>query len=320
MHLLKIGKHKLQITHKEKILFPKSKITKEDLINYYLNIAEFMIPHIKNRPIMMHRFIEGINNPENPGFFQKNISEYFPDWIDRAKIEKRGGEYITQVLCNNPETLIYITNQLCITVHTWLSKADNKCKKINYPDKLIFDLDPSEKSQNFEKTGFLKVIEAAKIIKKFLESLGLTPFVMTTGSKGLHIVVPIKRENKFEYVKKFSHDCAIILEKQNPELFTNEMRKEKRENKIFLDIYRNAYAQTSVAPYSVRAIEGAPVATPILWREVNKNLTAQKFNIKNIFTRIKKLGDVWQNFEENSVSIKLARKKLDLILKKFKET
>ena len=303
MRILKVGKHEVQVTHEEKILFPESplrqglsghaKITKGDLINYYSKIAPVMILYVKNRPIMMHRFVEGIGQE---GFYQKNISDYFPDWIERAEINKLEGGMITQVLCNNPETLVYIANQLCITIHTWLSKID----KINYPDKLVFDLDPAGPKP---EESFALVIKAAKKIKEFLENLGLTTFVMTTGSKGLHVVVPIKRENTFEYVKNFARDCATILEKENPEIFTNEMRKEKRGTKIFLDIYRNAYAQTSVAPYAVRAIEGAPIATPIRWSEVNKNLTAQKYNIKNIFARLEKKGDAWEDFEKSACSL-----------------
>lgn len=331
MRILKVGKHELQVTHEEKILFPISKITKGDLINYYLKIAPVMLPHLKNRPVMMHRFIENI---EQEGFFQKNTPDYFPDFIERAKIEKADGEIIEQVMCNNPETLVYIANQLCITPHIWLSKID----KINYPDKLIFDLDPSvimktgigptgphsgkinlhpslaDAGPNPEK-NFGLVIAGAKKIKKFLENLGLTPFVMTTGSKGLHIVVPIKTENNFEYVKNFARDCAIILEKENPEIFTNGMRKEKRDGKIFLDIYRNSYGQTSVAPYAVRALESAPVATPLDWREVNKNLTPTKYNIKNIFLRLGKKRDPWENITNYACCLNEARKILDSIMK-----
>lgn len=348
MQKLKIGRHTVQVTHEDKILFPKSKITKGDLINYYLNVAKFMIPHMKDRPVMMHRFVEGIDDPKNPGFFQKNISEYFPAWIKRIKIEKKEGDPIEQLLCNNAETLVYIANQLCITPHIWLSRAykiatgktdkvnkinKDKKNKINYPDKLIFDLDPAgftnsgknkknssgnKKTSDAKKTerDFSLLVLGAKKVKKLLESLGLTPFVMTTGSKGMHIVVPIKRENNFDFVKEFAIDCATILEKQNPEIFTNQMRKEKRENKIFLDIYRNAYAQTSVAPYAVRAIEGAPIATPIDWREVNKNFDPQKYNIKNIFIRLEKKGDIWENFEKYACSLREARRKLNKIYNK----
>jgi bifunctional non-homologous end joining protein LigD len=293
LQVLKIGKHELQVTHEDKILFPISKITKGDLINYYSKIAPVMIKHMKNRPVMMHRFVEGIGQE---GFYQKNISDYFPDWIERAEIKKIEGGEIEQVLCNNPETLIYIANQLCITPHIWLSKID----KINYPDKLVFDLDPAGPKP---EESFALVIKAAKKVKKLLENLGLTTFVMTTGSKGLHVVVPIKRENTFEYSKNFARDCATILEKENPEIFTTQMRKEIRGTKIFLDVYRNAYGQTSVAPYAVRAIEGAPIATPIRWSEVNKNLTAQKYNIKNIFARLEKKGDAWENFEKSACSL-----------------
>jgi len=289
-----VGKQAIKITHEDKILFPKSKIIKNDIIQYYARIADIMIPYVKNRPIMMHRFPKGINHK---GFFQKNISDYFPKWIKEAPVERQDEELVHYALINNPQTLVYLANQGCITPHIWLSKVD----KLNYPDKMIFDLDPSGKS-------FDQVRSGAKKMKKLFELLDLKTYVMTTGSRGLHVVIPLKRVHTFDYVRAFAKDISSILVKQYPKLFTNEIRKEKRCKKIFIDIYRNSFAQTSVAPYAIRAKERAPIATPIDWGEVTSTLTPTKYTIKNIFKRLSRKEDPWKDMFNFSCDLKKAKK------------
>lgn len=301
MYFLKIGRHSVKISHGQNILFPKSGITKNKLIEYYYNIAPIMIPHIKNRPVTMHRFTRGV---AHEGFFQKNVSDYFPDWIQRAPIEKKEDGVVNYAVCNNAATLVYLANQLCITLHIWLSKID----KLNYPDRMIFDLDPSTKDFN-------SVRIAAKKLKKLLEKVGLKTFVMTTGSRGLHVVVTLKRTETFDYVRQFAKDIAEVMVHQNPKMLTTEIRKIKRGKKIFVDTYRNSFAQTAVAPYAVRAKKGAPVATPLEWHEVGSKLTPTKYTIKNIFKRLAKKEDPWKNINKNPFSLKKPRKILDSILK-----
>lgn len=304
MYSLKIGKQVVKITHGQNILFPQTGITKNELINYYLHIAPTMIPYIKNRPITMHRFTKGI---EKEGFFQKNVSEYFPRWIKRVTIAKKEDGVVNYAVCNNAATLVYLANQLCITPHIWLSKID----KLNFPDRMIFDLDPSTKH-------FAPIIFTAKKLKNILEKLGLKTFVMTTGSRGLHIVVALDRKNNFDFVRKFAKDVAAILVNKYPKIVTSEIRKIKRGRKIFIDTYRNSFAQTSVAPYAVRAKKGAPVATPIEWREVNSKLKPDKYTIKNIFKRLGQKDDPWKHINKFPCTLKHARKKLDNILKNLK--
>ena len=209
------------------------------------------------------------------------------------------------VLANDAATLVYLANQTVVTFHVWLSTAD----KLNYPDRIIFDLDPPSKKQ------FPAVLTAAKKIKKMLEALDLTPFVMTTGSKGLHITVPIKRELMFDDVRAFARQCASLMVEQHPDMMTLELRKDKRKGKIFVDYLRNAWAQTGVAPYSVRAKEGAPVATPLLWKELTSSLDPQKYHIKNIFRRVARMGDPWEDIAKHTGSVKAARKKLQTLIK-----
>jgi bifunctional non-homologous end joining protein LigD len=284
----------VQWTHVDKILFPKSKITKEKILLYYEKIAPLMLPLMQDRPVSMLRYPDGINGE---GFYQKNVSEYFPKWIETVKIARKGEKDINMLLCNNKETLLYIANQGCLTPHLWLSRKD----KLDYPDRLIFDFDPPSAK------AFPKVMQAAKEMRSILEDVGLTPFVMTTGSRGLHIIVPIKREHPFEKVRAFAKKTAEFLVSKDPESYTTEVRLNKRKGRIFIDYLRNAYAQTAVAPYAVRAIEGAPVAAPLDWSEVKKELLPQKFTIENIVQRATKKNP-WKNLEKSAKKLNLYEK------------
>lgn len=290
--VLDVGNKKVKITNPDRILFPKANITKWEMIQYYERIAPLMIPHIKDRPLTLHRFPNGI---DAEGFYQKDASGYFPDWIKTCAIQKGDkSKVVHHVLANNAATLVYLANQATITPHIWLSKE----KKLNYPDRMIFDLDPPSIKQ------FDQIRKAAKIFKQVLEDLGLHPFVMTTGSKGLHVTVPIKPNCDFEYVRSFARQLAELLVQQHPEHLTVEIRKDKRKGRIFVDYLRNAWAQTGVAPYAVRAKEGAPIATPLKWSEVNSALNPQKYKIKNIFRRVSRGGDSWEDINEYAKSIK----------------
>ncbi len=290
--VLKIGKYNVKITNPDRILFPKANITKWEMIQYYERIAPLMIGHIKDRPLTLHRFANGI---DAEGFYQKDASNYFPEWIKLCSIEKGDkSKIVYYVLCNNVATLVYLANQAVITPHIGLSKAT----RLNYPDRMIFDLDPPSIKQ------FAEVRKVAKIFKKVLIDLGLEPFVMTTGSKGLHVTVPIKSNSDFEFVRAFARNLAELLVAEHPKHLTTEIRKDKRKGRIFVDYLRNAWGQTGVAPYAVRAIEHAPIATPLNWKEVNSNLDPQKYKIKNIFRRVSRVGDPWEDINAYAKSIK----------------
>jgi bifunctional non-homologous end joining protein LigD len=289
---LNINGQIVKITNPDRILFGKSGVTKSEMIEYYQRIAPIMLPHVKNRPLSMQRFPDGINAE---GFYQKDASEYFPAWIKRFNVEREDkAKVVHHVLCNDAQTLVYLANQAVITPHIWLSTA----KKIHNPDLMIFDLDPAKGAT------FADVMYMAKRCKKFLETLELPSFVKTTGSRGLHVTVPIKPEKDFDYVHSVAHSIAQALVQENPEYATLEMRLNKREGKVFIDYLRNTWAQTAVAPYALRAREGAPVATPIEWRELTSTMEPQKYTIKNIFRRIARKGDPWQDMYEHAVSLK----------------
>lgn len=291
-NFIKIDKHQIELTNQDKIFFPKDKITKGDVVDYYLKIAPWMLKYTKNRALTMLRYPHGITEE---GFYQKDAPSYFPDWIKRFEVKSEENKTVHYVVANNAATLVYLANFGCLIPHLWLSKID----KVNYPDKMIFDLDPSNDK------SFKKICQTAKKFKLILESQGLNVYVMSTGSRGLHVLVPIKRTKTFDQVKEYAQQLARILVNHDPEHLTMELRKDKRGGRIFIDTLRNGYAATAVAPYAIRAKPGAPVACPLEWKELDDaKLTPTKFNIFNIFKRLDKVGDIWQDFDKNAKSIK----------------
>lgn len=284
------------VSHPDKVLFPDDGITKFELADYYRKVAEVALRHYRDRALSMHRYPDGIDGED---FFQKNIPDYFPDWIERATLPKKDGE-VTHVAANSAATLVYLANQACITPHLALSRIDRP----EHPDRLIFDLDPSD-------DDFDKVRHTARRLREFLDDLGLTSFVQTTGSRGLHIVVPLDREANFDEVREFSHRVCRNLAERHPEMMTVEQRKAKRGNRVFLDDLRNAYGQTSVAPYAVRARPGAPIATPLEWNEVGESaLTPRKYRIGNIFRRLGQREDPWADIARHAQGLEAARDRL----------
>lgn len=286
------GKYKVDLSNTDKIIFPDEGITKGDLIEYYRKIANVMLPHVEDRPLTLHRFPDGINGE---GFYQKEASDYFPEWIEKLPVKKKEDGETHYVICNNEATLVYLANQASITPHVWLSRKN----RLEKPDRLIFDLDPPEGND------FSAVRRAAITLRKFLDNeVGLTSFVMTTGSRGLHLAVPIKASQDFDAVRSFAQKVAKIVAQRNPDSLTTEIRKEKRKGRIFLDTARNAYAQTAVAPYSVRPKPGAPVATPLDWDELSEDhLNAQSYRIRNIFRRLAQKPDPWKQINRHRVSL-----------------
>src|SRR5438876_2636291 len=300
---MKIGGRKIDISHEDKIFFPKAKITKGDVVDYFRRVAKVMLPHVRERPLAMRRHPDGI---EGEGFFQKKVPDYFPSWIKRVTAPRKEGGKVDNVVCDNAATLVYLANQACFTPHVWLSRRD----KLDCPDQLIFDLDPPRKK--FALARF-----AAKALHDLFDELGLRAFVKTTGSRGLHVIVPLDRKQDFDRARAFAQDVARVLAHRHQKRLTVEPRKNKRRGRLYLDTARNSYAQHAVAPYAVRAIEGAPIATPLRWDEVSDSkLYAQRFTMKNIFQRLSRTSDPWKSLRRSVRSFKAARKRLDAIMKK----
>ncbi|GIK38926.1 MAG: ATP-dependent DNA ligase [Chloroflexota bacterium] len=289
---VEINSHTIELSHLDKVLFPDDGITKGDLIDYYQRIAAIMLPHLADHPLSLQRFPNGI---QAEGFYQKEMPDYFPDWIRRVSVEVKEDQVRQdQVVCDNVETLVYLANQACITLHPWLSRAD----KLNHPDKLIFDLDPP--GNDFETVRF-----AAGRLREMLQEVGLVPFVMTTGSKGLHVVAPLDQSADFDEVRAFVRELADELARREPKRLTTETRKNQRQGRVFLDYLRNAYGQTGVATYTLRAKPGAPVATPLDWAELaDPQLHSQSYTMRNIFHRLGQKADPWQDIRNHARALK----------------
>ena len=288
-----VDNREIKLSNTDKIFYPAIQLTKGDVINYYQKIAKIMLPHLKDRPISMQRFPNGV---EEPGFYEKEEPNYFPDWIDTVNIEvKESGDKQKQILINKQATLVYLANQACLIPHIWLSQKDH----LNQPDKMIFDLDPPDQGD------FSLVRITAQEIKSFFENINIKSYVMTTGSRGLHIIVPLNHKDNFEDVRDVARKIAGKIASKKPEQLTTEISKNKRDGRIFIDYLRNAYGQTSVPPYSLRALPNAPVATPLHWDEIqNNDLTAQSYRISNIFRRLGQIQDPFKDFFSDMYSLK----------------
>jgi len=267
----------VKISHADKIIFPEEGITKGEMVEYYRKISPYMLPYLKNRPLTLYRFPDGIHEE---GFRQKNAMEYFPDFIPRVEIPTESGTK-TQFYCDSLQSLIYFVNLGTVSFHTWLARQD----RLEYPDKVVFDLDPPEDGD------FDKVKEAAQLIEKTLRKKGKKPQLMTTGKSGLHIWYPAQRVKTFDERGEDIKNMARELEDMFPELLTTATRKDQREEKIFLDYLRNNYGQTSVCPYSLRATSSAGVATPIEWAELASIENAAHYHFGNIFKRLAHLDN-----------------------------
>jgi bifunctional non-homologous end joining protein LigD len=296
-----VGGITVPLTHPDKVLFPGEGITKADLARYYADVAGAMLPMLRNRPVSMVRYPDGLAGER---FFQKNAPAYFPGWIRRVTVGKEGGE-VGHVVCDKPATLVYLANQACIEIHAFTSRADRP----GVPDQVVFDFDPPDGER------FAAVRQAALQARDLLEQdLGLTSFVRTTGGRGLHVHVPLLRRSEFDAVLGFTHRVAGVLARRHPDAITTEQRKDKRGKRIYADVMRNAYAQTVVASYGLRARPGAPVATPLSWAEVeDERLDPASITMAAVRARIDagpECQDPWAGFAGAARGLGAASKRL----------
>ncbi|MGW0815707.1 non-homologous end-joining DNA ligase [Streptomyces viridiviolaceus] len=257
---VRAGRHTVGVHRPDKVLFPGGdgdggveEYTKSDLVDYYRAVAPFMLPHLRGRPLMLERHPDGVDGPR---FMQKNTPDTYPEWITRVEVAKEGGT-VCHTVCDDSATLLYLADQAALTLHRWLSRADD----LGRPDRMVFDLDPAG-------DDFASVREAAGLLGELLDALKLPSGLMTTGSRGLHVVVPLNGHQDFDEVREFARDVADTLATAHPDRLTTAARKKDRGDRLYLDVQRNAYAQTAVAPFTVRALPGAPVATPLSWDEL----------------------------------------------------
>jgi bifunctional non-homologous end joining protein LigD len=280
----------VKLSHPDKVLFPADGLTKADLAGHYARVAEAMLPHVRDRPMNLWRWNNGIDGER---VVQQSLPKGAPDWVARVEVPRRKGGDIFHGLINDGRTLRWLAQQNCITPHVWNSRAD----KLDRPDRVVFDLDPTV-------DDFAVVREAALTVADVLRELGVEPFAMVSGSRGIHVYAPLKRTRTADEIRAAAQTIAERVVERRPETLTTAWRKEKREGKILVDVARNTYGQTVVAPYAVRALPGAPVATPVSWDEVaDAALHPQGFKLREMGERLRGAGDPWAEMESSAATL-----------------
>jgi bifunctional non-homologous end joining protein LigD len=282
-----IGRRAVRFSHPDKVLWADPPVTKRALGRHYERVADAMLPHLRDRPLALQAFPGGV---EGQGFFLKSVPAHFPDWIARVEVAKRGGSLV-QVLARDAATLVYLAGQNVVTLHVWLSRADRP----RAPDRLIVDLDPSP------GVSFAEVRAAARDAGERLRDAGLVPFAMVTGSRGVHVVCPLRRGPGFGDVHAYARGIAEAMVADDPGHLTLEWKRGDRGARIYVDVNRINYAQHAVAPYGVRPKPRAPVAMPIHWDELSDpRLKADAWTIRNAMDRLRSEGDAWKGISRRA--------------------
>jgi len=292
MTVRRYGRRSIETTNEDKVLFPDDGITKGDLIDTYERISGHLLRHVQERPLVLQRFPDGI---EAEGFYQKAVPDGAPEWVETVGIELRGsGERQRMIVAGAKSTLAWLGQLAAIELHPWLSRADRP----DHPDLMVVDLDPGT-------DDFQAVRRAALLVRDLLVELGLAPFAKLTGSRGVHVVVPLDRGASFDDVRAFARSGMEWLAERHPEELTLEQRKSERRGRLFLDVGRNAYGQTAVAPYSLRALPGAPIAAPVSWEEIERGeVGPQHCTRENVFRRLSRVADPWAGMRRHARGLK----------------
>ena len=293
------------VSRPDKLLFTDPDVSKAALADYFRTVADAMLPHLRDRPLALQRFPDGVGGQ---GFFQKRRPGSAPEWVRSVELPREGeGDTIEMLCCPDSGSLVYLADQAVVTIHPWLSTVSHP----HHPVRLIVDLDPPG-------DDFATVRLAALALRDLLDELGLPGYPMTTGSRGMHVTVPLSGRQDFDEVREFARGVADVLAARHPDRLTTEVRKDGRHGRLFLDTLRNAYAQHAVAPYSPRPIRGAPVATPLDWDEVtDQRLTARRYTIDTIPDRLSGTTDPWQGINRHARSLTGPRRTLDRLLEEM---
>jgi bifunctional non-homologous end joining protein LigD len=296
--IITLNGHELKLTNLDKIYWKKEKFTKGDMINYYLQMASYILPYMIDRPQSLNRHPNGI---EGPNFFQKDMKGKLPEWMETHEdFSESTNETVEYLVCSNEATLIYMANLGCIEMHPWHSRTQNWQK----PDWCLIDLDP-------DKTNtFNQVIETAQTVKKVLDAIDAGCCVKTSGSTGIHIYIPLGAKYDYDQSKQLAELVVTLVNQELPELTSVERSPAKRRGKIYLDYLQNRETQTAAAPYSLRPKPGVPVSTPLDWSEVKKGLTPTTYNAKNIFERVQSVGDLFKPVLGKGINLEKVLKKL----------
>lgn len=289
--------HELKFNNLGKVFWPKEKYTKRDLINYYYQVAPYMIPYLKNRPQSMNRFPNGITGKS---FYQKDVTGKAPSWVETYKYHSESdGRDKHFLVCSNEASLLYMASLGCIEINPWSSRVDEPDK----PDWCIIDLDPDQNT-------FEQVVEAARITRMILDDLGVPVYCKTSGSTGLHLYIPLAAKYSYTQSKEFARVIATMVHRELPRFTSIERAVKNRHGKMYIDFLQNRPQATVAAPYSVRPKPGATVSMPLHWDEVRKGLKISDFTIKNAVARLKETGDLFSPVIGKGIS-------LDKILKKL---
>jgi bifunctional non-homologous end joining protein LigD len=289
---------KARLTNLYKVFWPKERLTKKDLIRYYWRMSDWILPYLKDRPQSLHRHPDGI---AGESFFQKDMGDTAPDWASTIRIREENGKEDNYLLCQDTDTLIYMANLGCIEINVWNSVAS----RLDKPDYAVFDFDPVE-------VPFSRVVEAVLATKEVLDEIGAPAFCKTSGSKGMHIYVPIKPVYSYEQAMNFAHLINMVVEQRLPRTVSLERMPGKRRGLVYLDYLQNRHGATMAAPYSLRPREGATVSTPLNWSEINSKLDPGDFNIRTVPKRIEKKGDPWKDLFKRRLDLAKAIKKFPL--------
>lgn len=277
------GRKKVKLTNLDKLYWPEEKITKGQLIDYYKQVAPYILPHLKDKPLSLNRHPNGITKP---GFFQKDLdTEKIPAWIKYAPLYSESNDKdIDYLVCNDEATLLWMVNLGCIEINPWLSKY-------NKPDNPLFavlDLDPHD-------IDFNEAIAVAITARMLLDERKIHSFIKTSGSKGLHIFIPLAGNYNYDLTKDFIHYIGQLIFEKHRDTTSLERSPAKRKNRIYLDFLQNRRGQTIAAPYSARPKPGATVSAPLQWEEIKEGLEIQHFNIFNMWQRIQEKGELWKD-------------------------
>ncbi|MEV0050728.1 non-homologous end-joining DNA ligase [Saccharopolyspora shandongensis] len=276
---------RIELSNPDKVLYPDDGYRKRDVVEYFRSVAAVLVAHARGKPMTLRRFPDGIGSA---GFFQKEASNHFPDWVRVAAVPQRGAPgAVHHVVVDDAATLLYLAGQACLEFHIGLSTVDD----LDRPVLAVLDLDPPDA---VEPAGLRDVV---RLGCERLRDAGLSPHVQATGGRGFHIAAPLRGDRGFDEVRAAIRELAEAMARDEPDRLTVEQRKDKRGDRIFLDTNRNAYGQTMIAPYSLRARPGAPAATPLDLDELGR-VTPQSYGLANMARRLAQKDDPWADLED----------------------
>jgi bifunctional non-homologous end joining protein LigD len=282
---------KVNLKNLDKIFYPEIKVTKGQVVEYYIRMAPKMLPIIADRPLVLTRYPDGVDK-DKVSFYEKNAPEGTPEWVKTKTIYSETSQRdIDYIICNDLDTLIWLANLAAIEIHMPFSKVN----ALDKPDFLFFDVDPEPPATLSDAA------EVALLLKDKLDALGLSPFVKTSGKKGLHVIIPIVPEHPFELTRAFVHKIGIALAKES-DIVVSEFKDTKKPGKVFADYLQNSPLRTMVVPYSLRSTSEATVSTPLEWSEVKKGINPSDFTI---FSVIKRKSDPWKDIFEKTCKLEI---------------